>query len=144
MTSMNRWDEMPSIHQPSMTQEKEVVYSRFVWVHPNDLDFIYGRINKVGTLDCEEPEDPKETGDPYRLVRHFSMPGDGWAEVFCTDAAGTKVADIRLTVPMDPEEERAFRTEAGLGEKTLEEEMGETCSATLSAYMRRAMNRILG
>lgn len=140
---MDRWDEIPAILRPIMSEEKKVAYARFVWADPKDLDFIYGRINRVGTLDCEEPEDPNETGDPYKLVRHFRMPDEGWAEVFCADAAGTVVMDIRLTVPVDPEEERAFRAEAGMGEKTLEEEMGDTYSASLSPYMRRAMNRIL-
>lgn len=52
--------------------------------------------------------------------------------------------DIRLSVPVDPDEEAAFRAEIGQGEKTLEEELGESCSATLSPYMRMAVDRMLG
>lgn len=140
----DRWDEIPAILRLAMSEEKKVGYSRFVWIDPYELDEIRRRVLDAGKLDCEVPEDPDETGEPYRLVRHYSLPDGGWAEIFFSDAAGTEMKDIRLTVLVDPEEEIAFRAEVGLGEKTLEEEMGDTCSATLSPYMLMAVDRLLG
>lgn len=117
----------------------------FVWVDAEDRDEIHERIIAVGELMGEEKEDPSDTGEPYRLVQRYQLVNDGLAEIYWLDVSKKKLGDIRLIVPVDPEEEKRMRVEHGLpAVKSLEEALGDVHSSHLTEYMRSRVDRILG
>lgn len=70
-----------------------------VWVPQEDLFDVWSRIQSIGTMVSEEKENPDETGEPYRLVRNWSLPDGLSAEEFWSEVRRRHPDDIRLAIP---------------------------------------------
>ncbi len=87
-----------------------------IWVDEEDAQLVLEFIEKKGFLDRTEYENPKETGEPYRAVQYWGFNGGAEAELFFLDKKCRKLADIRMSIPVDESERRKSLEELGINE----------------------------
>ncbi len=92
-------------HRPDVEVQ---ILTELIWVDNEYILPVIDFVRRKGFLDSTEYENPKETGEPFKAVEFWGFNGGAEAEVYYLDRKATKLADIRLLLPIDPSERDAL------------------------------------
>ena len=92
----------------SRLDDPVAVVTELIWVEGSDIKTVLGFVRRNGFLDHTEYENPRETGEPYKAVQYWGFNGGAEAELFYLDKKCTKLADIRMSIPVDESFKKEF------------------------------------